>query len=84
MKEFYESPLSSRYASEYMLKLFSSDARYRTWRKLWVALARAQHKLGLPITQEQITELENNIDNIDYDCVEKREREVRHDVMAHV
>lgn len=84
MKEFYESPLSSRYASEYMLKLFSSDTRYRTWRKLWVALARAQYKLGLPITQEQITELENNIDNIDYDCVEKREREVRHDVMAHV
>ncbi len=80
----YESPLSSRYASAYMLELFSSDTRYRTWRKLWIALAKAEHALGLPITQGQIDELEAHIDEIDYDCVSRREKEVRHDVMAHV
>lgn len=80
----YESPLSSRYASEYMLKLFSADTRYKTWRKLWVSLAKAEKNLGLPISEEQITELKNNIDNIDYECVSKREAEIRHDVMAHV
>lgn len=84
MTSKYESPLSSRYASEYMLKLFSSDTRYKTWRKLWVSLAKAEKELGLPISGEQITELENNIDNIDYECVRRREAEVRHDVMAHV
>ena len=84
MKSTYESPLSSRYASEYMLKLFSSDVRYETWRKLWVALARAEMKLGLPITEEQVSELEAQIHDIDYACVEEREKQVRHDVMAHV
>ena len=84
MTSKYESPLSSRYASEYMLKLFSSDTRYKTWRKLWVSLAKAEKALGLPITEEQISELESNIDNIDYECVRSREAEVRHDVMAHV
>ena len=84
MKSTYESPLSSRYASEYMLKLFSSDVRYETWRKLWVALARAEMKLGLPITEEQMSELEAHIHDIDYACVEEREKQVRHDVMAHV
>ena len=84
MTDKYESPLSSRYASDYMLKLFSSDTRYRTWRRLWVSLAKAEKKLGLPISDEQIAELENNIDNIDYECVSRREAEVRHDVMAHV
>lgn len=84
MTSKYESPLSSRYASDYMLKLFSSDTRYRTWRKLWVSLAKAEKALGLPISSEQIAELENNIDNIDYECVRQREAEVRHDVMAHV
>ena len=84
MTDKYESPLSSRYASEYMLKLFSSDTRYSTWRKLWVSLAKAESKLGLPITNDQIKELEANIDNIDYDCVKQREKEVRHDVMAHI
>ncbi len=84
MTSKYESPLSSRYASEYMLKLFSSDTRYKTWRKLWVSLAKAERNLGLPISDEQIAELENNIDNIDYECVRQREAEVRHDVMAHV
>lgn len=84
MTDKYESPLSSRYASEYMLKLFSSDTRYKTWRKLWVALARAEMNLGLPITKEQVSELEKHIDDIDYDVVAKREKEVRHDVMAHI
>lgn len=83
-KDKYESPLSSRYASEYMLKLFSSDTRYTTWRKLWVALARAERELGLPITDEQVSELEANVGNIDYDVVSAREKEVRHDVMAHI
>ena len=80
----YESPLASRYASEYMLKLFSADTRYQTWRRLWVALARAEHKLGLPVSEQQVRELEEHITDIDYDCVRKRESEVRHDVMAHV
>lgn len=84
MYDKYESPLSSRYASDYMLKLFSSDTRYKTWRKLWVSLAKAEKELGLPITEEQVSQLEENIDNIDYECVKQREKEVRHDVMAHV
>ena len=84
MTSQYESPLSSRYASAYMLNLFSADTRYRTWRKLWVALARAEMELGLPVTEEQVKELEAHIDDIDYDCVKNREKEVRHDVMAHV
>lgn len=84
MTDRYESPLSSRYASKYMLGLFSSDTRYRTWRRLWTALARAEMSLGLPITQAQVDELEAHINDIDYECVSKREKEVRHDVMAHV
>ena len=84
MKDKYESPLSSRYASDYMLNLFSSDTRYQTWRKLWVALARAEHKLGLNVTEEQVKELEAHLTDIDYDVVAAREKEVRHDVMAHV
>ena len=84
MTNKYESPLSSRYASKYMLELFSSDTRYKTWRKLWVALAKAQMQLGLPVTAEQVEQLQDNIDNIDYECVAQREKQVRHDVMAHV
>lgn len=84
MTNQYESPLSSRYASKYMLELFSADTRCRTWRKLWVSLAKAEMKLGLPITAEQVAQLEAHTDDIDYDCVSKREKEVRHDVMAHV
>ncbi len=84
MKDRYESPFSARYASEYMLHLFSPDMRIRTWRRLWVALARAESKLGLPVTAEQVKELEDNVDRIDYEAAEAREREVRHDVMAHV
>ena len=84
MTDKYESPLSSRYASEYMLKLFSADTRIQTWRKLWVALARAEHQLGLPVSAEQVAELEAHISDIDYACAAAREKEVRHDVMAHV
>lgn len=85
MKSIYESPLSSRYASEYMLKLFSPDKRYHTWRKLWVALARAEYKLGLPVTAEQVEELEAHLnDEIDYDAVAAKEKLLRHDVMAHI
>ena len=84
MRDRYESPFSSRYASDYMLKLFSSDTRYTTWRRLWVALAEAEMKQGLGITEEQVEELKAHIDDIDYDLVAKREKEVRHDVMAHV
>ena len=83
-KDRYESPLASRYASEYMLRLFSPDARYQTWRRLWVELARAEHELGLPITAEQVAELEAHVTDIDYECAAQREKEVRHDVMAHV
>ncbi len=84
MNNKYESPLSQRYASEYMLKLFSADTRTLTWRKLWIALAEAEHKLGLPITEEQVEDLKDHINEIDYDVVRAREKEVRHDVMAHV
>ena len=84
MKDHYESPLGSRYASEYMLRLFSSDMRILTWRRLWVALARAEQELGLPVTKEQVEQMEAHLADIDYDCAAAREKEVRHDVMAHV
>ena len=78
MKPYYESPLSSRYASEEMLRLFSPDTRYRTWRRLWVALARAEHELGLPVTCEQVKELEAHAgDEIDYEAVAKKEKQLR-------
>ena len=84
MNKKYESPLSTRYASEYMLKLFSNETRIRTWRKLWAELAQAEYELGLPVTKEQVEALRANIENIDYECAAQREKEVRHDVMAHV
>lgn len=84
MTDRYESPLSSRYASDYMLRLFSMDTRIQTWRKLWVALARAEQQLGLPVSEAQVKELEAHITDIDYACAAAREKEVRHDVMAHV
>ena len=84
MTNKYESPLSSRYASEYMLHLFSADMRIQTWRSLWVSLAKAEMELGLPITAEQVAELEDHITDIDFACAAQREKEVRHDVMAHV
>lgn len=84
MTDKYESPLSSRYASDYMLTLFSAQKRIETWRRLWVALARAESKLGLPVTEDQVKELEAHISDIDFECAKEREKEVRHDVMAHV
>jgi adenylosuccinate lyase len=83
-KDRYESPLASRYASEFMLHLFSPDMRFQTWRRLWVALARAEHELGLPVAQAQVDELAAHVTDIDYDVAAAREKEVRHDVMAHV
>ena len=84
MFDKYESPLSSRYASRYMLELFSQKTRIVTWRKLWVALARAEMELGLPITREQVAELQAHVEDIDFEMAAQREKEVRHDVMAHV
>ena len=84
MTDKYESPLSSRYASDYMLKLFSMDTRIQTWRKLWISLAKAEMELGLPITAAQVAQLEEHVNDINYECAAAREKEVRHDVMAHV
>ena len=84
MKDIYESPLASRYASHFMLNLFSPDKRYETWRRLWVSLARAEHKLGLPVTEAQVKELEEHLLPINYDIVAAKEKEIRHDVMAHI
>lgn len=80
----YESPFCTRYASKEMQYLFSADKKFTTWRKLWVALARAEMELGLPITKEQVDELEANVENIDYEAAAEREKLVRHDVMSHV
>ena len=80
----YESPLSSRYADEEMKYLFSEEKKFRTWRKLWIALAQAEHELGLPVTQEQIDELTAHQDDINYEVARAKEKEVRHDVMSHV
>ena len=77
----YESPLSSRYASDEMLYLFSADKKFSTWRRLWVALARAEMELGLPVTQEQVDELEAHITDIDYEKAAQWEKKLRHDVM---
>lgn len=83
-RERASQPLSERYASREMAYLFSPDAKFRTWRVLWVALAEAEKELGLEITDQQIADLRRSIDDINYDAAEAREREVRHDVMAHV
>ena len=80
----YVSPLSTRYASPEMQHIFSENFKFRTWRRLWIALARAEQKLGLEITDEQIAELEAHKDDINYPVAEERERQVRHDVMSHV
>lgn len=83
-RERYISPFSTRYASDEMQYLFSETHKFRTWRRLWIALARAEHDLGLPVTEEQIAELESHRDDINFEVAEAREREVRHDVMSHV
>lgn len=83
-KNIYESPLNSRYASEEMKYIFSPDKKFKTWRRLWIALAEAEKELGLDITEEQIDELRANADNINYDVAQEQEAKVRHDVMSHV
>jgi len=84
MRDTYESPLSSRYADKEMKYIFSPDMKFRTWRKLWIALAEAENELGLEVTQEQIDELKAHADDINYEVAEQREKLVRHDVMSHV
>ena len=84
MYDRYESPFCTRYASDEMQYVFSADNKFKTWRKLWIALAKAEKKQGLPITQQQIDELEMYKDQINYDVAIAREKECRHDVMSHV
>ncbi len=84
MYENYVSPFSTRYASKEMQYIFSAEKKFTTWRKLWVALARAEHKLGLPVSQEQVEELQAHVNDINFAVAEAREKEVRHDVMSHV
>ena len=84
MKNTYETPLNSRYASEEMKEVFSPDRKFRTWRKLWITLAEIEQELGLDITDEQIAELKEHADDINYDVAAEQEKKVRHDVMAHV
>lgn len=84
MNEIYVNPLTERYASAEMKKIFSNDTKFSTWRKLWIALAESEKELGLDITDEQIQELKQNIYNINYDVAKKREKECRHDVMSHI
>ena len=84
MKNTYENPLITRYASKEMSENFSDDKKFKTWRLLWIVLAEAEMELGLPISKEQIIELKKHQNNINYDVAEKKEHEVRHDVMAHI
>lgn len=84
MKDIYENPLITRYASRQMAQIFSDDHKFRTWRRLWIALAECEQALGLPITDEQIAEMKAHADDINYEVAEAQERLVRHDVMAHV
>ena len=84
MRNTYESPLSSRYASKEMLELFSPDMKFKTWRRLWIALAESEKELGLDITDEQIEELRKFKNEINYETAQQKEKELRHDVMAHI
>lgn len=84
MTDIYKSPLSERYASKEMQYIFSPDKKFKTWRKLWIALAEVERELGLPVTEEQIEELKAHQEDINYDVAKQREKEVRHDVMSHV
>lgn len=84
MNDRYNSPLSERYASKEMQYIFSPDMKFKTWRKLWIALAESEMELGLNITQEQIDELKEHAEDINYDVAKEREKIVRHDVMSHV
>src|SRR5262245_22022699 len=82
--DHYQSPLSTRYASEAMRANFSERKKFVTWRRLWLALAESQQELGLPITAAQVAELRANVEHVDFELAERHERELRHDVMAHV
>ena len=84
MSNTYESPFNSRYASKEMQYIFSPDKKFKTWRKLWIALAKAEKDLGLNITEQQIKELEDKVDDINYQVAIEKEKEFRHDVMAHI
>ncbi|WP_066650028.1 adenylosuccinate lyase [Christensenella timonensis] len=84
MRDVYENPLITRYASREMSHVFSDDTKFKTWRRLWIALAEAESEMGLPISKEQIDELKAHAEDINYDVAEAREKEVRHDVMSHV
>ena len=84
MPDRYENPLTTRYASPEMQYIFSEDYKFTTWRKLWIALAQSQKELGLDITDEQITEMQTNVSDINYEVARKREKEIRHDVMSHI
>ena len=84
MEKIYITPLSGRYASKEMNEVWAADSKYGTWRRLWVALAEIEKELGINITEEQISEMKAHVDDIDYEVVSKREKECRHDVMAHV
>lgn len=84
MRNSYNTPLNSRYASKEMSYLFSDDMKFKTWRKLWVALAEGERSLGVNITQAQVDELKSFIDNVNYEVAEEKEKEIRHDVMSHV
>ncbi len=84
MSEYYENPLITRYSSEEMKRIFSSDTKFRTWRRLWIALAEAEQELGLNITDEQLDELRSKVDEINFDLAKAYEKELRHDVMAHI
>ena len=85
MYDKYQSPLSERYASKEMQYIFSPDKKFKTWRKLWIALAETEYELGLDsVTKEQIEELKAHADDINFDVAKAREKEVRHDVMSHV
>ncbi len=84
MRNIYESPFNTRYASAEMLEIFSPDTKFKTWRRLWIALAESEKELGLDITDDQIEELKTFKDDINYDLAEKIEKETRHDVMSHV
>ncbi|HMC22644.1 MAG TPA: adenylosuccinate lyase, partial [Thermoanaerobaculia bacterium] len=78
------NPLTERYASKEMAYLFSADFKFRTWRRLWIALAEAERELGLPISDQQIAEMKAHANDINYEDAERREREIRHDVMSHI
>lgn len=80
----YENPLVTRYASREMGRLWSAETKFRNWRRLWVALAEAQHELGLGVTKKQVAQLRAHIDDIDFGAADKYEKQLRHDVMAHV